>query len=176
MLRHGQFLSLKDDDRGRIREVTCAEIVLCSAERVMAVLTDYEDYVKFVPGVRRLKVCARKGNRTLVKSEVGLKVAGVGGFITVANEMIHEDPYVVLLNGDTGALQGFWKVMPLAPERCILVYYTIAEDLANVHSFVRFFIRVFPPAEVAFTVSPAVILVKAMKRRMEKAPAAGSRT
>lgn len=166
LVRGGLYQTIEENSLGKISAVTTAALIPCGPARAWEVLTDFEHYQEFLPAIRRLKV-RRKKDEIVIVSEVGLKLMSFGGYATFKQRIRREDPYLYLMDYDTRELTGFWKVMPVPHSRkTIVLHYSIITDVAELMSFVRWFVRVFPPAEIAIAVSPDVIMMQCMKRRM----------
>ena len=166
LVRGGMYQSIEENVLGKITGVTTAALIPSGQARVWEALTDFEHYQDFLPAIRRIKVRRHKEEIVIV-SEVGLKLMSFGGYATFKQRIRREDPYLYLMDYDTRELTGFWKVMPLPHGRkTILLHYSIIMDIAELMSFVRWFVRMFPPAEIAIAVSPDIIMMQCMKRRM----------
>jgi ribosome-associated toxin RatA of RatAB toxin-antitoxin module len=165
LVNGGLHMAINENLHGKISSVTTASLVPVSQDRIWDVLTDFEHYQDFLPAIRRLKV-RRRAQETIIVSEVGLKLMGMGGYATFKQRICREDPFLTLHDYDSRELTGFWKVMPVDDEETILLHHSIVTDPGEFMSFLRWLIRVFPPSEIALSVTPDVVMMQCMKKRI----------
>ena len=111
-LRQGQVVVTGDKGRYVVRT-----LVTASQDVVWAVLTDYDEFAKFLPNVASSRLLETEGNRKVVEQIDVRQVFVVKTRSRVRTENVETPKQRIdfrLLDGDLKALRGSWQLEPVA--------------------------------------------------------------
>jgi ribosome-associated toxin RatA of RatAB toxin-antitoxin module len=94
-------------------------VISASREVVWSVLTDYENFERFLPTVASSSIVEADASRKVVEQVDSRRVLMMDVESMVKTENIEQSPdriYFQLLDGDLKTLKGYWKLHPIAPE------------------------------------------------------------
>ncbi len=168
MVSRCQATLLYEDD-GKILGVMSACLVNATEDAAWNVILDYDSYHRFMSGINVSQVISRNDNEYVVKFEAGLKIMGVGAIVKYTYRLVVEKPYANVFNAANGKPIGYWAVFPAGdPGQVVIVHADVAKDIKNINNFVRFLIQTMPTAEIGLHISPVVMMVNRMKKRIEQ--------
>ncbi len=125
-LRQGEVVLAKEQE-GQYQVWT---LVTAPPHQVWSVLTDYERFPEFLPGVLSCRVLEREGNRTVVerRDRRWIGVMPIKVRIVTENFAVPEDPRdgqgpaqrgcridYRLVKGSLDTMEGTWRLVPLEP-------------------------------------------------------------
>lgn len=165
----GQITLVLEDDDGAVKGVLSAALVDAPEDAAWRVLEDHGNYHRFLPGVTTSRVLRETADGKVVRFTAGMKVLGIGGYVTYTYRLVVRRPYIDVYDAKTGEMSGYWAIFP-APGggKVVLVHGDAAKDVRETHGLIRFVIERLPPAELGFHISPVAMIVNRMKKRMEK--------
>lgn len=112
-LRKGEVIFL-----GEKGEYTCRILTNSSVESAWQVLTDYENFSKFLPGVKSSELIEQKGDRTVFEqvNKVKTLVFSIEARLQIANtETYPQQIAFEAIDGDIKSLKGKWTLEPVSP-------------------------------------------------------------
>ncbi len=112
-LRKGEVVFL-----GEKGEYTCRILTNSSVESAWQVLTDYENFSKFLPGVKSSELIEQKGDRTVFEqvNKVKTLVFSIEARLQIANtETYPQQIAFEAIDGDIKSLKGKWTLEPVSP-------------------------------------------------------------
>ena len=112
-LRNGEVIFL-----GEKGEYTCRILTDSSVEKAWQVLTDYENFSKFLPGVKSSQLIEQKGDRTVFEqvNKVKTLVFSIEARLQIANtETYPQQIAFEAIDGDVKTLKGKWTLEPVSP-------------------------------------------------------------
>ncbi|MGD1918543.1 MAG: SRPBCC family protein [Pleurocapsa sp.] len=112
-LRNGEVIFL-----GKKGEYTCRILTNSSIEDAWQVLTDYENFSEFLPGVKSSELIEQKGDRTVFEqvNKVKTFVFSIEARLQIANtETYPQQIAFEAIDGDIKTLKGKWTLEPVSP-------------------------------------------------------------
>ena len=112
-LRHGEVILL-----GEKGEYTCRILTNSSIENAWQVLTDYENFAEFLPGVKSSELIEQQGDRTVFEqiNKVKTLVFSIEARLQIANtETYPQQIAFEAIDGDIKTLKGKWTLEPVSP-------------------------------------------------------------
>ncbi len=168
LVSKGQMLLLEEQGK-TIKAIECAEMIESTMDDIWDVITDFGNYTKFLPGVHSSKIISKNGDEIIAKFEVGLKFMGIGGSVKYSTKYKMNKPLLEMFDPNTNRFTSYWEIIDIGEKsKFILFYKSEVQDVKNLHPVLRFFIKNIPPVELAFHVAPVSMLLKAMKKKIEK--------
>ena len=130
-LRNGEVIFL-----GEKGKYTCRILTNSSVESAWQVLTDYENFSKFLPGVQSSQLIEKKGDRTVFEqvNKVKTFVFSIEARLQIANvETYLQQIAFEAIDGDIKSLKGKWTLEPVspypsAPADQVLLTHTVAVE------------------------------------------------
>ncbi len=168
MVEKGQVTLMAEDCR-RVTGILGAGLVNTTETNAWDVLLDYEAYSKYLPGIQSSKVLSHEGNTYVIKFVAGVRVMGVGGVVKYTYRIEFRKPYLDVYDAHTGAVVGFWAVLPTQKNGgIILMHGDVPKDVGSTNIVLKLLVEKLPTAELALNISPVSMLVNRMKLRMEQ--------
>ena len=130
-LRNGEVVLI--GDKG---EYTCRILTKSSVENAWQVLTDYENFAEFIPGVKSSMLLEQQGDRKVVEqvNKVKTLVFNVEARLQIANtETYPQQIDFEAIDGDLKSLKGKWTLEPVSPypsappDRVLLTHTVVVE-------------------------------------------------
>ena len=130
-LRNGDVIFL-----GEKGEYTCRILTNSSVENAWQVLTDYDNFANFLPGVESSQLIERKGDRTVFEqiNKVKTLVFSIEARLQIAQtETYPQQIAFEAIDGDIKSLKGTWTLEPVSPypsapaDRVLLTHKVIVE-------------------------------------------------
>ena len=130
-LRNGEVVFL-----GEKGEYTCRILTNSSVEDAWQVLTDYENFSKFLPGVESSQLIEKKGDRIIVEQVNKIKtlVFSIEARLQIAQtETYPQQIAFEAIDGDIKSLKGKWTLEPVSPypsapaDRVLLTHKVVVE-------------------------------------------------
>ena len=112
-LRNGEVIFL-----GEKGEYTCRILTNSSVEDAWQVLTDYENFSEFLPGVESSQLIEKKGDRTVFEqiNKVKTFVFSIEARLQIAQtETYPQQIAFEAIDGDIKTLKGKWTLEPVSP-------------------------------------------------------------
>ena len=138
--------------------------------QVWDVITDYEAYPEWVPEMEETSLVNRRPGR----ADVSFRLVVSASVVTKSVEYtlrIMENPMRstrwFLLEGEFASSRGSWQLIPLDEGTSTLAFYSIYTDLASLGWVVETILEARPDVEYAMQTSAAVMMVKALKGRLD---------
>ncbi|MEW6201901.1 MAG: SRPBCC family protein [bacterium] len=169
MAQHGQLIHLAYDGE----ELTYRTVVMfvnAPVDMVWDVITDIENYDKFVPEMLPPKIINRKKDEITAHHTVKVKViAGISASENYDMRYVFKKPRVYMYDPKKPKREpGYWEIVPVDGSSKTLLFYTDrAPNLNEMGTMVKTIVRMKPELGLALQVSPISILTKAMKSRAE---------
>lgn len=112
-LRKGETIFI-----GEKGDYTCRILTNSSVENAWQVLTDYENFAQFLPGVKSSELIEQKGDRSVVEqiNKVKTLVFSIEARLQIANtESYPQQIAFEAVEGDIKSLKGKWTLEPVSP-------------------------------------------------------------
>ena len=123
-----------------------------------------------MPSTRKVEVVSREGNEEVVAFENVFKFSILKQTVryTNRNHLVPGKGYWwELEDGDLAASFGSWEVVPLDGGKRSAAVYSVYTDIRSVSAIVKYFIDTQPGMDVAFNASTCVLVLKAIRDRVE---------
>lgn len=151
--------------------VTSAIVIDAKPYRIWSVILDWDNYEKFMPQTDDVKVVNKQGNKVTVEYHLRLKFSVISMKVKYTlTHIINSDKYYeqwFLVKGDVKDARGSFKLLPLDDDKTVVLYTTYA-DLKSIGFIIRKILSAEPSLELGIQTSSAVLVVKALKERVEK--------
>ena len=170
MAQHGQLIHLAYDGED-LTYRTVIMLVDAPLDVVWSVITDIENYGKFIPEMLAPKIVSKKNDEVIAEHTVQVKIIlGVSASEKYTTRYVFKKPRVYMNDPKKPKIEpGYWEVKPVdGGSKTLLLYTDHAPNLAEMGTMVKTVVRVKPELGLALQVSPVSILVKAMKNRSEE--------
>ncbi|MBI1947461.1 MAG: hypothetical protein HYS27_17335 [Deltaproteobacteria bacterium] len=130
VLAKGPLVRIETDAGGKYRQATCIADVAADADTVWRVLTDYDQYLFFMPRMKKLEV-TREGNDALMDIKLDTPLVAT----RYVNRMSPDHATKVLtvrqVKGDLTGSHYLWKVVPLGPGRARIHYSGVVKNFSS---------------------------------------------
>ncbi len=176
MLEYGQLLDLIYDEKGELTHRMCAVLVNAKPDIVWNVITDFENYDKFVPGMEPPVLKNKKKDEITVDFTLKIKIVmGVNSTQEYSTRYVFRKPILYMYDPKDGSKEpGFWKIVPVDNgTQTILYYYDPAPDLTKMGALVAGVVKAKPEFALALQVSPISILLNQTKAYAEQKAKSG---
>jgi len=172
LTKQGSLLVIKYDKKGKLREVVAASLVNAPAEKVWAVLTDFDSYPKFIPQTTGMKVI-KQISPTEVQTEQTVKVEIWVLKVTIAYQHLQKlDPNKSIkfnyVSGDLPGTFGRYDLIELPNKPQTLLFYTLYSNLTGLPWPVGPIMKSQPDFMTSVNVSTTSMVVKAVKEETEQ--------
>ena len=173
LIRKGHILILQEDDANQLEMVTCGMIINAPRDNVMRVLTDFEKFTEFMPSTIYCKPISNGDDWVDVKFRLEMKVAVVKIKTEYVNrhwKVSDKEIRFKLVPGRDDKLKesyGSWQLFELDGGEKTAVFYSNYSDLRNLSWVLKKAFDVEPSLDASIQASSAVMVVKALKMRVE---------
>ena len=131
LLAKGPLVRIETDANAKFRQATCIADVNADVDTVWRVLTDYEQYLFFMPRMTKLEV-TREGAEALMDIKLDTPLVAT----RYVNRMSPDDASKVLsvkqVKGDLSGSTYQWKVIPMGPGRSRVFYTGVVRNFSSV--------------------------------------------
>ena len=176
MAEYGQLINLIYNDEGELTHRMHAVVINAPLDTVWDVITDYQNYDRFVPEMMPPEIRSSDDESTVVDFTLKIRIImGVSSTQKYATEYIKEKPVLHMRNPDDPADKGgYWKLEPVEDgEKTLTFYFDPAPDLSKMGRLVEGITKSKPEFRIALQVSPVTILLNETKAYVEKTAAGG---
>jgi ribosome-associated toxin RatA of RatAB toxin-antitoxin module len=172
LAKQGSMLVIKYDKKGKLREVVAASLVNAPAEKVWAVLTDFDSYPKFIPQTTGMRV-VKQISPTEVQTEQTVKVEIWVLKVMIAYQHLQKlDPNKSIkfnyVSGDLPGTFGRYDLVELPNKTQTLLFYTLYSNLTALPWPVGPIMKSQPDFMTSVNVSTTSMVVKAIKEEVEQ--------
>ena len=170
LVSKGELVLTEENISGNLENVTAGIMIEAPVSEVWQVVTDYNHYHEFMPQTKRVRIVKQSGETAEVEYNLKLAVSVVGIGIDYILRHTHQKPDRVsfeLVSGDLAEVRGGWEFIPIAGGEKTLAFYSVYTDLKSLGRVASFALKQEPSMELAINVSSAVLIVKAIKDRVE---------
>jgi ribosome-associated toxin RatA of RatAB toxin-antitoxin module len=153
---------------GTFKQATVMAVVNAPRDIVWGVITDYDNFAEFLPGIDRANITYAQGDETVIAYR--LNVPGPNISYTVRYTHNYPDSIDMRLEDDKGAIKtGGWR-FELYPfddgKKTFIVYYLIT-DVKEASWIIRYILKNHPVLEHGINVATGLVTVRPMKMRAE---------
>ena len=141
-LRNGEVIL-----SGKKGEYTCRTLANSSVDKTWQVLTDYENFAKFLPGVKSSMLIEESGDRKVFEqiNKIKTLVFSIEARLQIANtENYPQQIAFEAVDGDIKAMNGKWILEPVSPypsappDQVLLTYQVVVEPVPSLGDGVFF--------------------------------------
>lgn len=171
LIEHGQLFNLIYNDKGELTHRMCAVLANAPLDFVWNVITNFENYDKFVPGMLPPALRDEKKNEVTVDFILKINIImGISSTQKYSTRYVLAKPILYMHDPENSSSEpGFWKLVPVdGGKRTILYYYDPAPDLSKLGKLVDGVTKAKPELALALQVSPISILLNETKAYIEK--------
>ena len=169
LLEKGELSLVESYRSGRLRQVTVVSLVKAPPERVWRVLTDYQNYVKFMPNLDEIEITKRRGADVFIAYE--LEVPGPNMDYTLIHHHVPKTRIDITLADDEGDIQTGawrWELIPHKNGAQTILVYSLYTDVRESSWVLRQIMKSQPSLEHGLNVATGLVTVRAIKKRAEK--------
>ena len=174
MAEKGQLIHLQYDEQGLLEYRMVCTLVNAPIEKVWHVLTDFENYKQFIPGMATPKVNKVSDNEYIVDFTLNIEI--FGPIKSTQKYSIRYNPSQPYLYMSDPAKKrppknelDFWQLVKIdGGKRTLVFYLDKAPDLKELGNFVYGIVKEKPELALALQVSPVSIMVQEMKDYAER--------
>ena len=169
LLEKGELSLVESYRSGRLRQVTVVSLVNASPDRVWRVLTDYENYVKFMPNLDEIEITKRQGADVYIAYE--LEVPGPNMDYTLIHHHVPKTRIDITLADDEGDIQTGawrWELIPHQNGSQTILVYSLYTDVRESSWVLRQVMKSQPSLEHGLNVATGLVTIRAIKKRAEK--------
>ncbi|MDP8256830.1 MAG: SRPBCC family protein [Candidatus Alcyoniella australis] len=173
LLNFGQLLIVETDEGGRPKLTTGGILIEAPTQQVWDVLQDYEHYHEFMPSTERVSVLRREGNTVDTKFEITFQFSVLKYNVEYTTRNTLHEPHSatwVMVEGDINDTWGGWELIEL-PGGSTAAFYSVYSDIRSIGYVVRKVLDSEPSFEVAVNSSTVILVLDAVKQRVESMPA-----
>lgn len=157
-----------EKEERRIQFVTVITQIRAPLTRVSEVVTDFVHYPEFMPQVKKTRVSTPQGKYIV---EYGLRfelpVINLNLHYTIEHRWVGAENLEFLrISGDIAHIYGRWEFLPSGTDATLLAY-TVWSDTESMGFLVRTMLDAQPDLRIAIPISSAVVVVHAVKDRVE---------
>jgi ribosome-associated toxin RatA of RatAB toxin-antitoxin module len=169
LLEKGELSLVESYRSGRLRQVTVVALVKATPDRVWRVLTDYENYVDFMPNLDEIEITKRQGADVVIDYE--LEVPGPNMDYTLIHHHVPKTRIDVTLADDEGDIQTGawrWELIPHQNGGQTILVYSLYTDVRESSWVLRQVMKSQPSLEHGLNVATGLVTIRAIKKRAEK--------
>jgi ribosome-associated toxin RatA of RatAB toxin-antitoxin module len=169
LLEKGELSLVESYRSGRLWQVTVVALVKASPDRVWRVLTDYQNYVKFMPNLDEIEITKRQGADVHIAYE--LEVPGPNMDYTLIHHHVPKTRIDITLADDEGDIQTGawrWELIPHQNGGQTILVYSLYTDVRESSWVLRQIMKSQPSLEHGLNVATGLVTVRAIKKRAEK--------
>lgn len=167
----GELVLVEEDDFGNIDWVTAAIRIDSSPARVWAVISNPDDFEKFLPNTEEVRVLKREGSKGIVNFKMKIKFSILSVRVDSTNEFEYDEDRLKYswnyLRGDLEGSKGVWQLLSTPDGKGTLAFYKIHSDLRTLGFGVRMLLQTHPEVESGVLTVTGIKFVRALKERME---------
>lgn len=171
LMTDGQLIVVDRDSRGETKLVTGGVIIDATPLEVAKVVADFAVYHEFMPQTEEVSVVSRKGKVWETEYDLDFEFSVISIGIEYTLRQTFNLPEVITfsrVSGDIKKIEGSWTFYPLdGGKRCALFYSTFS-DMKSVGRVVSYILKQQPVMELAIQSSTALLVVEALKKRVEQ--------
>ena len=169
MLTMGPVLLVEEGKDGRARMVTGAVFIAAPLERCWSAVADYTAYPLWMPETKEVTVVAEEGPVKTVAYHLEFSFSVITKKIEYVLKETETFPHRIAwerVSGDFSTVNGAWNLV--RSDGGTVVYYSTYTDLASMGWILKSLIKEQPGLELAIQGSTALMVLKALKGRIEK--------
>ena len=170
LLRDGPMIMTRESEDGRLQLVTSGILIDAPPEQVWAAITDYEHFSEFMPSTEGCRVLSREGNVSRVWFHIKFSFSVLSYAVRYTLRQHFEGTSGIwweMESGDLNNAIGSWELIPLDGGRKCAAMYSVYSDIRSIGRLVRYFIDREPSMDVAINTSTCVLVLKAVRTRVE---------
>jgi len=169
LLEKGELSLVESYRSGRLRQVTVVALVKAAPLKVWDVLTDYENYIKFMPNLDEIEITKRQGADVFIEYE--LEVPGPNMDYTLIHHHLPKTRIDITLADDEGDIQTGawrWELIPHDNGGQTILVYSLYTDVRESSWVLRQIMKSQPSLEHGLNVATGLVTIRAIKKRAEK--------
>jgi coenzyme Q-binding protein COQ10 len=172
LMQKGQLLLVEEDASGKLALVTAGILLNAPVDKVWNVVTDYAHYSEFMPSTAACEIVKDDGNVKDIRFKIQFKFSVLSWEVDYVAR--HEfDPKkeikfdLVSSKGDKiKKTYGAWQFFDAGNGKTA-AFYSVYSDIKNVSWVVRKAFEAEPSMEMSVAASAAVMVLKAIKSRVD---------
>ena len=172
LMEKGQVLIIDEKPGGGLELVTAGIIINAPPEKVYETLTQYDKYFEYMPSTVGCEVIKDDGNTKDVRYKIEFKFSVLGWKVEyvlrqtfVPNKEIRWH-LVSSKDNKVKATHGAWQLFS-APGGKTAAFYSVYSDMKSISWVIRKTFEAEPSMELSVNASTCVMVLKAVKSRME---------
>ena len=179
LMKQGEMLMTKETPDGRLDLITSGIIINAPPEQVLAAISDFENYPKFMPSTVAVKVLSQEGDVRHVWFHIKFTFVKPISYTVKYTLVQHLVPgkgyWWELESGDLNKAIGSWEVIPLDGGKRSAAIYSIYTDIRSISKIIAYFIDKEPGMDVAINASTCVLVLRTIRARVETGAYAGKK-
>lgn len=172
LMANGQLIIIEEKN-GQLVMTTAGILINAPVDKVYATLIDFEKYPEFMPSTEGTKIIKEENGSKDVQYNIAFKFSLLKFKVQytlrhtfVKNKSINWT-LVKTKDGKLKSTYGSWQLFS-APGGQTAAFYSTQADLRSISSLLRAAFNAEPSMEIALAASSCVMVVKAVKSRIEK--------
>lgn len=172
MMSKGQMLIVEEKPNGSLSMVTGGIIINATPEKVYEVLVAYDNYTQFMPSTTRCKVVSEQGDTKDVAFTIEFKFTILSwkvDYVLRHTFVPNKEIRWKLLSSKDNKLKdtiGAWQLFPL-PGGKTAAFYSVYSDIKSISWAIKKAFESEPSMEISVNASSCVMVLKAIKMRVE---------
>ena len=162
----GKLMVLED---GPTVYITSVAVVEAPVETAFQVISDFEKYVEFLPGVRKSEIRRQGAKGPVVYQEVSIKLWELKLESKIERELELDPPHAInwtIERKTGGPVRGYWRFLPLENNTKSLIFNGSTEDLRDMGALTRTALRIEPTLEYGLMAAMTTATLDAFKTRI----------
>lgn len=175
LMADGQILIIDEKPNGVLEMVTGGIIINAPPDKVYAVLTDYSKYTQYMPSTVGCEVTKEDKDSKDIKYDIEFKFSVLKFKVSYTlNQTFKKNKEIrwSLVSSEGNKLKdtyGAWQLFPLAGGGTA-AFYSVYSDLKSMNIIIRKLFEAEPSMEISVNASSCVLVLKAVKNRVENPP------
>lgn len=173
LMQTGQMLIVEEKPDGTLKSTTGGIVINAPTDKVYQTLIQFDKYYEFMPSTEDCKVVKDEGNRKDVYFRIKFEFSVLSWeveYVLHQEFVTNSEMFWTLAQSKDNLITeatGSWKLYPL-PGGKTAAFYSQYSNLRNISWVVKKVLDADPSMEVAINTSACIMVLKAVKNRLEK--------
>jgi ribosome-associated toxin RatA of RatAB toxin-antitoxin module len=148
---------------------TAGVVVDAPVEKAFEVISDFEKYPQFLPGVKKIEVRGQGAKGPKVWQEFSIKLWAFNMQVAAEQEYVLDPPTRMtwMIERETGGdIMGFWRLIPLDDNKKCLMFNGSTEDIRSMGLIPSTALKLEPTLEYGLIAAQVISAMDSFKRRI----------
>lgn len=172
LMADGQLIIIDEKPNGVLEMVTGVIIINAPPDKVYKILTDFSKYTEYMPSTVGCEVTREDKNSKDIKYNIEFKFSVLKFRVSYTlNQTFIPNKEIrwSLISSEGNKLKdtyGAWQLFPLSGGGTV-AFYSVYSDLKSMNVIIRKIFEAEPSMEISVNASSCVLVLKAVKQRVE---------